>query len=421
MAYPKLVINMDKIRDNARSIVSCCYEAGIAVSGVVKVVGSDPKISELVYNQGCESLASSRLSEIKKLSDYWDAKEVVHAATSHRKPKFHLIRIPMLSEMEDVVKYVDTCLISDVRIAREAEHLSTRACERLEGAPRGCPARDERNGVYREHLSTRACEERHEDDATRRQKASRLSVLLMIELGDLREGIWNKDELISTALEIESMQHVHLKGVATNLGCYGAIRPTRDKLQELVNAAELIESKIGRRLETISGGGYTSLPLVWAGEMPERINHLRVGEGILIGYDVEKSTMLPAAGFESGTIVLQAEVVESRVKPTHPIGEILLDAFRVKPTYDDFGEQARVIVAVGRGDYGATDGITPRNQNLKIIGASSDHTLLMDKIGDEMKNSLPNSILDRKTGVFVSEIELGRESRVVGGRTATSD
>ncbi len=64
-------------------------------------------------------------------------------------------------------------------------------------------------------------------------------IILMADLGDLREGFWDKDELVRAALLIEKqLKHVHLLGVGTNLGCYGSINATPDKMEELVAAAE---------------------------------------------------------------------------------------------------------------------------------------------------------------------------------------
>ena len=50
-------------------------------------------------------------------------------------------------------------------------------------------------------------------------------VILMADLGDLREGFWDKDEMIDVAVEVEgNMRNLELAGVGTNLGCYGLTR-----------------------------------------------------------------------------------------------------------------------------------------------------------------------------------------------------
>lgn len=56
----------------------------------------------------------------------------------------------------------------------------------------------------------------------------------MADLGDLREGYWDKNELSADAIYIEkSLPHLNLMGVGTNLGCYGSIKPTVAKMNEL--------------------------------------------------------------------------------------------------------------------------------------------------------------------------------------------
>ncbi len=112
-------------------------------------------------------------------------------------------------------------------------------------------------------------------------------VILMVDLGDLREGFWDKEELLEAALMVENdLPNLELAGVGTNLGCYGSINATADKLNELIADAEMIEEKIGRQLRYIAGGATTSIPRLLEGDMPERINLLRIGEGIILGKDL---------------------------------------------------------------------------------------------------------------------------------------
>jgi predicted amino acid racemase len=61
------------------------------------------------------------------------------------------------------------------------------------------------------------------DQATKRGKTHR--VILMIELGDLHEGILPFD-LEPLVKETIGMQGVKLAGVGTNLACFGGVSPT---------------------------------------------------------------------------------------------------------------------------------------------------------------------------------------------------
>lgn len=75
-------------------------------------------------------------------------------------------------------------------------------------------------------------------------------------------------------------------------------------------------------------------------------------------------------------MVLRAQVIESKVKPSHPVGELSVDAFGRTRTYVDRGHRLRCLLAMGRVDYGESDDLIPREPGIKVLGASSDHTIL---------------------------------------------
>ena len=70
------------------------------------------------------------------------------------------------------------------------------------------------------------------------------------------------------------------------------------------------------------------------------------------------------------------EIVELKNKPTYPSGTIGRDAFGHEPEYIDRGNRMHAICAGGKVDYGSEEEIFPPDDAIKIIGASSDHTLL---------------------------------------------
>ena len=46
------------------------------------------------------------------------------------------------------------------------------------------------------------------------------NVILMAEVGDLREDFWDRDELIEAARFTEASEGLHLLGLGMNVGCY---------------------------------------------------------------------------------------------------------------------------------------------------------------------------------------------------------
>ncbi|MBR2546812.1 MAG: alanine racemase [Eubacterium sp.] len=331
--YPELVIDKGKLADNIREVTARCRARGISVAGVVKGMNGLPELIRVYAESDVVMIGSSRIEQIR------DAVEIGKADPELRKPTM-MIRIPMLSEVPEIVEYCDYSLESEDAVLRA---LNDEVLRRAENE--GC--------------------------AIKKHK-----VILMVEMGDLREG-YVGDDLISAALMVENdLDGLELAGVGMNVGCYGSILPTREKLDEFVKRAEEIEAAIGRRLDIISGGATSTLMRVLDGNIPERINHLRIGEGILLAHDLPLFYGCDMSFLHQDIFRLRMEVVELKLKPTYPQGTIGRDAFGHLPEYTDRGDRMRAICACGKVDYGSEEEITPLLTGVHVIGASSDHTLL---------------------------------------------
>ena len=200
-------------------------------------------------------------------------------------------------------------------------------------------------------------------------------ILLMIDLGDLREGIFfkNEDEINYTVEEILKLENIEIFGLGVNLTCYGAVIPKKDNLSVLVDIARKIEKKYDIKLQMISGGNSSSIYLIGKDELPEGINNLRVGEAFLLGGETAYGQKLE--GFYDDSFTLEAEIIELKEKQSVPIGETGVDAFGNKPVYEDRGIIKRAIIAVGRQDVDP-DALSPMDEKIDILGASSDHLIL---------------------------------------------
>lgn len=320
--YPLLELRLDKLSHNIRETVKRCQARGIQVAGVVKVFNGIPEALRLYEGSGCAHMASSRLEHFEEA-----------LAAGCRGP-FMAIRIPMLSELPDLVRLADYSLQSDMQVIEATEA-----------------------------------------ECARQGKTHK--VILMMDLGDLREGFWEKEELIRAAVKIETaFRYVKLAGVGTNLGCYGSIKATPEKMRELTAVAEAVEAQIGRKLEIVSGGGTSSFPMVLDGTMPPGINHLRIGEAITVAYDLPVLYGIDTGFLHQDAFVLKAEIVELRTKASYPVGEISYDAFGCKPEYTDRGFRRRAVMAVGKVDFALWDHLLPVLPGITPLGASSDHLLL---------------------------------------------
>jgi predicted amino acid racemase len=321
MTYPNLVVRLDYIKENAHSIVSACDKKGISVCGIVKGMHSEPKVAQAMVSGGVRQIGDARLMNLKALSEAGVEVPLL------------LTRIPMLSEVEELVKHVDISLNSEMKTVSAIDQ---------------------------------ACIEQ--------EKAHK--VVLMCDLGDLREGYFDKEELIKNAIQIEEMKGAELAGIGTNLGCYGSIKPNCENLTDLVKLAGEIEARIGRTLEIVSGGATSSLPLVFEERIPKGINHLRIGEAILLARDLPDIWKVELPGTHMDTVKIEAQIVEIKKKPSYPVGEIFIDAFGNRPHYEDRGWETRAILALGRQDFAMMDQLIPCDDSIKLVGCSSDHLIV---------------------------------------------
>ncbi|WP_162362076.1 ornithine racemase Orr [Aminipila terrae] len=322
--YPKLVIDLEKLKSNLDAVADITKkQGGCSLMIVTKGLCANPEMVKLVSaHEAVDFMADSR---VKNIATYADI------ARENGK-KTVLLRLPMHSEIEEVVKYVDLSFNSEISTIRMLNK-----------------------------------------EAAKQKKLHK--VLLMIDLGDLREGIFYKNEalIFSTIEEILKMSNVEFYGIGVNLTCYGAIIPKNDNLSILTELAEKIETTYSTHLNMVSGGNSSSIYLVGKGELPKGINNLRLGESFLLGNDTAYGTRLP--GTTGDALILEAEIIELQSKPSLPIGEVGVDAFGQKPYYEDRGIIKRAIISIGKQDT-ELDSMTPLDENIDILGGSSDHTIL---------------------------------------------
>lgn len=321
--FPRIVIDRDKLRNNFTQIVKHCEARGIAVAGVIKGAGGLPEIARLYRSCSAAQLATSRLEQM----ELWRREGIPGP--------YMLLRVPGLSELPEVARLADYSLQSDATTL------------------------DALNSVCAEQGVTHR-------------------VIVMADLGDLREGFWDKTEMVEVCCHVEQgLDHLHLAGVGVNLGCYGAVKPTPENMEQLVDIARAVEARIGRRLEIVSGGATSSYTLVHWGTMPQGINHLRIGETALLAKDLQVDWGISDMDYLlRGTMRLEAEIIELRKKPTHPVGETVIDAFGNRPTFVDRGMRLRALAAFGRADVGQVETLLCREPGMTVIGGSSDHCIL---------------------------------------------
>jgi ornithine racemase len=354
MKTPFISIDLKKIEHNTRTIVSLCKKYGVSLAGVTKGTLGMPEVAHAMIQGGATWIGESRLDNIERLRK------------NNIKVPFLLMRSPHKSDIERVISLADISLNSEYEIIEALSNASIK-----------------NNIVHK--------------------------IIIMIDLGDLREGIW-PDELIPLVKEVLHMKGIKIIGLGTNLTDLNGTIPTNANNQQLVELAEEVESKFNIKFEYLSAGNSSSLKLLESGKLPSRINHFRIGEGILLGRETIYREKFPDTYQDA--FILSAEIIEKKLKPSVPLGEIGQDAFGNIPSVLDKGTMTRCILNVGRQDINL-EGLSPLTSTLEILGATSDHLLIdstKDKdlnVGDVISFDLNYSaLLAAMTSPFVKKIVL---------------
>ena len=349
MLAPRLEIDLGKIQHNARTLVERLAKSDISVTGVTKATLGSPEIAHAMMLAGVSGLGDSRIENIEAMR------------SSNVSARMSLIRSPMLSQAKRVVTSADVSFNTELEVIRRLS------------------------------LEASKLDQTH-------------AVVLMVELGDLREGILPVD-LVAVVSETLSLPNIVLEGLGTNLACRSGASPDDTNMAELSRLAALTEATFGISIEIVSGGNSANLEWVFSSEHTERVNNLRLGESILLGCETLHRNAID--GLHTDAISLVAEVIESKVKPTQPSGKLAQTAFGTNPTAKNRGTITQTILAVGIQDIDPC-GLQPP-EGTEILGSSSDHLITTSSVdsapvGAEMTFQLDYSALVRAmTSPFVGK------------------
>jgi predicted amino acid racemase len=315
--YPKVIINLEELKENCLLMKKLAKENGIdIIMPIVKVACGDEKVAAIFSECGFKYLGDSRIQNLRKFVKF--------------NIKKMLVRLPMLSEIHEVILYSDLSLNSEIKT------------------------------IIALDLEAERQNKKHE-------------IIFMYDLGDLREGTFYKENYLSEIIEILKLKNIVLKGIGTNLTCYGGLVPSKKILNRLVDIKNTIKEKFNLQLDIISGGNSSSVFLFGKNEIPKEINSLRIGEAIFFGKETAYSTNIQ--GFNHDIFALEAEIIECKIKPSYPDGDISINSFGEKVEIEDKGIMKRAILAIGKQDVIVAN-IRPFDNRINIIGASSDHLIL---------------------------------------------
>jgi len=352
---PYLEINLKKIQFNAASLIQLFNIKDVSIIGITKVTMGNPTIAKVLVQAGIEYIGDSRIGNIIRMKNAG-----VNA-------KFVLIRNPALSEVPIIINYADVSLNTEL--------------------------------ITIKMLS---------EEALQQNKTH--GIILMVEMGDLREGIMPKD-LEFMVEQVLKLKGIELLGIGTNLKCFAGVIPDEKNMKEFSEIVEKIQEKFGIKLKFISGGNSANYNWIESTNDKGLINNLRIGTAILLGVGGTNESPIP--NLHQDTFTFVAEIIELKKKPLYPKGTITTNAFGEPSIFqnkDKFieGYRNHALINAGRQDTQEI-GLTPL-ENVEIMSASSDYIIvdLKDnefKIGDKLRfNVNYEALLGLMTSPFISKV-----------------
>lgn len=314
--YPRLIVDINKLKENIHAMTHMANLNNIDhLTFVVKAFAGHKEILDAIGDLSVDSIGDSRIQNLKIFRDL--------------PIKKMLLRIPMLSEVSDVVRFADISLQSELTVIKAIDHEA--------------------------------------------KKQNRMhDILLMFDLGDLREGLYFDSDYQPMVKEILSLDHIRLLGIGTNLTCYGGVAPDEKIFHRLVTIKQSIEQETKTTLDIVSGGNSSSVTLFNQHVIPKEINHLRLGESILFGRETSYGTLIE--GLHHDIFRFEAEIIELKNKPSYPDGKMSINSFGEEPKIIDKGLMHRAILAIGKQDV-MLEHLTPLDEDVHVLGGSSDHLI----------------------------------------------
>lgn len=339
----ELIIHVEKIKDNIAKLNRYFGENNVHWSLITKVFSGDPEIMALLLTDeltaNIHSIGDSRLTSLKNIKAI--------------KPELRTIYIkpPAAIYAEDVVAYADVSVNSSVDTIEALNAAAAKA------------------GKIHE-------------------------VIIMIELGELREGILCED-ILSFYETVFQLSNIRVTGIGSNLGCMYGVEPTYDKLLQLSLYKSLIALKFNKELKLLSGGTSITLPLHQQGKVPAEINHFRVGEAAFFGTSpLDGSTFLD---LHTDTFRFRANIIELQEKELVPdgiIGEANIGHTREINNEQHEGTTWKAILDFGLIDVDQENLVLNRTTSgVDFVGITSDMTVI-----DLGKNSIDGETPRFKVG-----------------------
>jgi predicted amino acid racemase len=337
MAYLKLY--REELKKNFDFLDELFKKHGIKWGITTKLFCGHPEYLKEVINLGIGEVHDSRISNLKTVKDLDPETLTIY------------IKPPPKDIVPEVVKYADISLNTELATLHELS-----------------------------------------EEALKQDKVHK--VIIMIEMGDLREGVM-REELINFYEKVFRLPGIEVVGLGTNLNCLHGVMPDGDKLIQLALYKQIIELRFKKKIPLVSGGTTVTIPLLLRNQLPEGVNHFRVGEALFFGKNLFTDGVIE--GMSDQVLELDTQIIELSEKPVVPTGEIGVNpqGKTVDVTEEDIGKTSyRAIIDIGVLDI-QPNYLIPVDDDVSITDASSD-MLVLDvgsnpnnfKVGDMIRFKL---------------------------------
>lgn len=318
----------EKLKINFEFLKSQFDENGVSWGVVSKLLcGNELYLKELI-DLGAAEIHDSRISNLAKIKKINPNVQTVY------------IKPPSKRNLAEMVKYADVSLNSELDTIRWIS-----------------------------------------EEAKRQQKNHK--VIIMVETGDLREGVMG-DHLLDFYSYVFELPNIEVIGLGTNLNCLNGIMPSADKLIQLSLYKQIIELKFSKKIPWLSAGTSVTIPLMLNKQLPQGINHFRIGETLYFGVDLFEEKIIE--GMHGDVFELFTEIIEMQEKPLLPSGNLAANPQGETMEIDQtlYGKSSfRAILDIGLLDVDPKYLIGEEGE-FEILGASSDMMIL--NLGENPRN-----------------------------------
>lgn len=298
---PNITIKTNKLKYNIQHSFDLCKGKSIDLAVVSKSICADSRIMEIIEESCVSTIADSRLDNFKKFTT--------------TKTKL-LIRPCTPFEVDEVIDLCDISFQSNIETVKAL-----------------CKAASAKGVTHK--------------------------VLIMLDIGDMRDGIYHtdRDTILTLADYIHHSQNLLLAGIAANYNCFKGLLPTEENMGILADIKHMLEPYFDVDQPIVSGGTSSSISLLKNDNItiPKEITQFRIGEAIMLGRDPSDNSFID--GYETDVFTVNAPLIEVGEKPV------------------DGKSMLRGILSIGKQDL-VTEHLVPVDSNIKVLGSCSDEMIL---------------------------------------------